>query len=585
MPETQLFQAAHLRVTVRAAGWLPLADHGRMNARTVTKPVPGTGAGDVFDGYTDIGRYALAYDEMFDAGGAVRPPYEGIFAALEPSNAADLAARADALARAFVDQGVTFSLSGQERPFPLDLVPRVIAEREWAALERGITQRVRALEMFLADVYGDQEILRDRVVPKRLVTSCEHFHREAAGIVPPNGVRIHVAGIDVVRDATGTFRVLEDNLRSPSGVSYVMENRRTMARVFPDLFSSHRVRAVGDYAAQLLRALRASAAVNTADPTVVVLTPGIANSAYFEHSLLARQMGVELVEGRDLFCRDNVVYMRTTEGERQVDVVYRRIDDDFLDPMHFRPDSVLGVAGLLNAARAGNVVISSAVGNGVGDDKLVYTYVPSIIEYYLGEKPLLANVDTYRCWLPDECEQVLDRLAELVIKPVEGSGGYGIVFGPDASRRELAEVAAKIRADPRGWIAQPVVQLSTVPTKVGDVLAPRHVDLRPFAVNDGEGVWVLPGGLTRVALPEGSLVVNSSQGGGSKDTWVLAGRVPDTERELGGGELVGEPVRPGHSELGPELSAGQQQQQQQQNARQRQAAGSDGKAVGPDART
>ncbi|MGW0040454.1 circularly permuted type 2 ATP-grasp protein [Rhodococcus sp. NPDC003348] len=556
-----------------------------MNARTVTKPVPGTGAGDVFDGYTDIGRYALAYDEMFDAGGAVRPPYEGIFAALEPSNAADLAARADALARAFVDQGVTFSLSGQERPFPLDLVPRVIAEREWAALERGITQRVRALEMFLADVYGDQEILRDRVVPKRLVTSCEHFHREAAGIVPPNGVRIHVAGIDVVRDATGTFRVLEDNLRSPSGVSYVMENRRTMARVFPDLFSSHRVRAVGDYAAQLLRALRASAAVNTADPTVVVLTPGIANSAYFEHSLLARQMGVELVEGRDLFCRDNVVYMRTTEGERQVDVVYRRIDDDFLDPMHFRPDSVLGVAGLLNAARAGNVVISSAVGNGVGDDKLVYTYVPSIIEYYLGEKPLLANVDTYRCWLPDECEQVLDRLAELVIKPVEGSGGYGIVFGPDASRRELAEVAAKIRADPRGWIAQPVVQLSTVPTKVGDVLAPRHVDLRPFAVNDGEGVWVLPGGLTRVALPEGSLVVNSSQGGGSKDTWVLAGRVPDTERELGGGELVGEPVRPGHSELGPELSAGQQQQQQQQNARQRQAAGSDGKAVGPDART
>ncbi|MGW5073856.1 circularly permuted type 2 ATP-grasp protein [Rhodococcus sp. NPDC004095] len=556
-----------------------------MNARTVTKPVPGTGAGDVFDGYTDIGRYALAYDEMFDAGGAVRPPYEGIFAALEPSNAADLAARADALARAFVDQGVTFSLSGQERPFPLDLVPRVIAEREWATLERGITQRVRALEMFLADVYGDQEILRDRVVPKRLVTSCEHFHREAAGIVPPNGVRIHVAGIDVVRDATGTFRVLEDNLRSPSGVSYVMENRRTMARVFPDLFSSHRVRAVGDYAAQLLRALRASAAVNTADPTVVVLTPGIANSAYFEHSLLARQMGVELVEGRDLFCRDNVVYMRTTEGERQVDVVYRRIDDDFLDPMHFRPDSVLGVAGLLNAARAGNVVISSAVGNGVGDDKLVYTYVPSIIEYYLGEKPLLANVDTYRCWLPDECEQVLDRLAELVIKPVEGSGGYGIVFGPDASRRELAEVAAKIRADPRGWIAQPVVQLSTVPTKVGDVLAPRHVDLRPFAVNDGEGVWVLPGGLTRVALPEGSLVVNSSQGGGSKDTWVLAGRVPDTERELGGGELVGEPVRPGHSELGPELSAGQQQQQQQQNARQRAAAGSDGKAVGPDART
>ncbi|MFF0814397.1 circularly permuted type 2 ATP-grasp protein [Rhodococcus sp. NPDC003318] len=538
-----------------------------MNARTATTPTPASGIRDVFDGYADIGRYALAYDEMFDADGAVRPPYEGILAALAPSDAADLAARADALARAFVNQGVTFSLSGQERPFPLDLVPRVIAEREWAGLERGITQRVRALEMFLADIYGDQEILRDGVIPKRLVTSCEHFHREAAGIVPPNGVRIHVAGIDVIRDSAGTFRVLEDNLRSPSGVSYVMENRRTMARVFPDLFSSHRVRAVGDYSAHLLRALRASAAVNTADPTVVVLTPGVHNSAYFEHSLLARQMGVELVEGRDLFCRDNVVYMRTTEGERQVDVIYRRIDDDFLDPMHFRPDSVLGVAGLLNAARAGNVVISSAIGNGVGDDKLVYTYVPTIIEYYLGEKPLLANVDTYRCWLPDELEQVLDRLAELVIKPVEGSGGYGIVFGPDASRAELAEIAGKIRADPRGWIAQPVVQLSTVPTKVGDVLAPRHVDLRPFAVNDGDSVWVLPGGLSRVALPEGSLVVNSSQGGGSKDTWVLASSVTETERELGGGELVGEPVPPRHSELGPELSAGQQQQQQQQNGR------------------
>ncbi|WP_137876671.1 circularly permuted type 2 ATP-grasp protein [Rhodococcus sp. Q] len=535
-----------------------------MNARAATRTAPGQSEGEVFDGYADIGRYALAHDEMFAADGTVREPYEGIFAALAPANASDLAARAEALARAFVDQGVTFSLSGQERPFPLDLVPRVIGEQEWTGLELGIAQRVRALEMFLADVYGDQEILRDRVVPKRLVTSCDHFHREAMGIVPPNGVRIHVAGIDVIRDANGTFRVLEDNLRSPSGVSYVMENRRTMARVFPDLFSSHRVRAVGDYAAHLLRALRSSAAVNTADPTVVVLTPGIANSAYFEHSLLARQMGVELVEGRDLFCRDNVVYMRTTEGERQVDVVYRRIDDEFLDPMHFRPDSVLGVAGLLNAARAGNVVISSAVGNGVGDDKLVYTYVPAIIEYYLGEKPLLENVDTFRCWLPDECEQVLDMLDDLVIKPVEGSGGYGIVFGPDASPKELAEIGAKIRADPRGWIAQPVVQLSTVPTKVGDVLSPRHVDLRPFAVNDGDSVWVLPGGLTRVALPEGSLVVNSSQGGGSKDTWVLASRVPDAERELGGGELVGEPVRPGHSELGPELSTGQQQQQQQQ---------------------
>ena len=501
---------------------------------------------------------------MFDGDGGIRAPYKRIFEALAPSNPDDIAARADALGRAFVDQGITFSLSGQERPFPLDLVPRVLAAAEWARLERGIKQRVEALEMFLADVYGEQTILRDLVIPKRLVTSCEHFHREAAGFVPPNGVRIHVSGIDLIRDEKGVFRVLEDNLRSPSGVSYVMENRRTMARVFPDLFSSHRVRAVGDYASHLLRALRASAALNEADPTVVVLTPGVANSAYFEHSLLARQMGVELVEGRDLVCRDNLVYMRTTEGERQVDVVYRRIDDDFLDPTHFRPDSVLGVAGILNAARAGNVVISSAVGNGVGDDKLVYTYVPTIIEYYLNEKPLLANVDTFRCWLDDEREEVLDRVEELVIKPVEGSGGYGIVFGPDATPKELDTITRKIKADPRGWIAQPVVQLSTVPTKIDDRLAPRHVDLRPFAVNDGDSVWVLPGGLTRVALPEGSLVVNSSQGGGSKDTWVLASRASVAEQELSGEELVGEPPEGRDAEHGPELSHQQQTQQQQQ---------------------
>ncbi|MCG7606165.1 MULTISPECIES: circularly permuted type 2 ATP-grasp protein [Mycobacterium] len=492
----------------------------------------------VFDGYNRLGRYSEAFDEMFDAAGNVRGPYKGIFAELAPSDASELQSRSEALGRAFIDQGITFSLSGQERPFPLDLVPRVISAAEWSRLERGITQRVKALEMYLDDIYGEQEILRDGVIPRRLVTSCEHFHREAAGIVPPNGVRIHVAGIDLIRDDKGDFRVLEDNLRSPSGVSYVMENRRTMARVFPNLFATHRVRAVGDYSAHLLRALRNAAPTNVADPTVVVLTPGVYNSAYFEHSLLARQMGVELVEGRDLFCRDNAVYMRTTEGERQVDVIYRRIDDAFLDPMQFRPDSVLGVAGLLNAARAGNVVISSAVGNGVGDDKLVYTYVPTIIEYYLGEKPVLANVDTYRCWLDAEREEVLDRIDELVVKPVEGSGGYGIVFGPDASEKELGAIAKKIRADPRGWIAQPVMQLSTVPTQIDTKLAPRHVDLRPFAVNDGNDVWVLPGGLTRVALPEGSLVVNSSQGGGSKDTWVLASRTSAADRELAAAEVV-----------------------------------------------
>jgi uncharacterized circularly permuted ATP-grasp superfamily protein len=380
-------------------------------------------------------------------------------------------------------------------------------------------------------------------------------------------VRIHVAGIDMIRDEKGTWRVLEDNLRSPSGVSYVMENRRTMARVFPNLFASHRVRAVDDYAAHLLRALRKSAATNEADPTVVVLTPGVYNSAYFEHSLLARQMGVELVEGRDLFCRDNQVYMRTTEGEVQVDVIYRRIDDIYLDPMHFRPDSVLGVAGLLNAARAGNVVISSAIGNGVADDKLVYTYMPTIIGYYLGEKPLLANVDTYRCWLDDEREEVLDRVDELVIKPVEGSGGYGIVFGPMASTKELNAISKSIREDPRGWIAQPMMQLSTVPTQIGDTLTPRYVDLRPFAVNDGDDVWVLPGGLTRVALVDGSRVVNSSQGGGSKDTWVLASRSSVADRELGAAEVVKKLPKAVSSSNGE--ADGEKPQQQKQFQQQR----------------
>jgi uncharacterized circularly permuted ATP-grasp superfamily protein len=517
----------------------------------------------LFAGYPQNGR--PAYDEMFDREGGARTAYRALMNALAPASPADLQARADALGRAFVDQGITFSLSGQERPFPLDLVPRVITAAEWAKLERGIVQRVAALEHFLTDVYGDMQIIRDGVVPKRLVTSCAHFHREAAGIVPPNGVRIHVAGVDLIRDEQGTFRVLEDNLRSPSGVSYVMENRRTMARVFPDLFATYRVRPVGDYAAHLLRALLNAAATNESDPTVVVLTPGVHNSAYFEHSLLARQMGVELVEGRDLLCRDNLVYMRTTQGERRVHVIYRRIDDEFLDPLHFRPDSVLGIAGLLNSARAGNVVIANAVGNGAADDKLAYTYVPAMIEYYLGEKPLLPNVETYRCWDAGDRAYVLSHMHELVLKPVEGSGGYGLVMGPTASGKELAAARKAVRADPRGWIAQPVVQLSTVPTKIGDQLAPRHVDLRPFAVNDGNSVFVLPGGLTRVALPEGSLVVNSSQGGGSKDTWVLASRGV-ADRELGEAAVSrSHLVRPA-SQHGPEPTIGHQQQQQQQQS-------------------
>ena len=550
----------------------PKTANGAGNGSRPAAPGDTAAASGTFSGYRELGSYGAAFDEMFDRQGRVRTPYRGIYAELAPTDSDELGTRADALGRTFVDQGITFSLSGQERPFPLDLVPRVISAAEWARLEAGISQRVVALERFLDDVYGEQKILRDGVIPRRLVTSCDHFHREAAGISPPNGVRIHVAGIDIVRDAAGTFRVLEDNLRSPSGVSYVMENRRVMTRVFPNLFGTHRVRSVDDYPSHLLRALRNAAATNESDPTVVVLTPGPFNSAYFEHSLLARQMGVELVEGPDLFCRDNMVYMRTTEGERQVDVIYRRIDDEYLDPMHFRPDSILGVAGVVNAARAGNVVISSAVGNGVGDDKLVYTYVPTIIEYYLGEKPLLANVDTLRCWLDDERAEVLDRVGELVVKPVEGSGGYGIVFGPHASERELAAIRRKITADPRGWIAQPVVQLSTVPTLVGDTLAPRHVDLRPFAVNDGEKIWVLPGGLTRVALTEGSLVVNSSQGGGSKDTWVLASRASAADRELAAAQVVR--TLPSAGQSGTDMHplhqlamTGQQQQQQQTGVR------------------
>ncbi len=404
----------------------------------------------------------------------------------------------------------------------MDLVPRIVDAAEWRVIEAGVAQRIRALEMFLADIYGAGEILRDQVIPRRLITSSAHFHRDAHGVKPANGVRIHVAGVDLVRDDEGTFRVLEDNLRSPSGVSYVLENRRTLSHVVPEIFTGYRLRSVEEYPARLLGALLAASPLGVAEPTVVVLTPGVHNSAHFEHAFLARRMGVELVEGRDLFCRDGVVRMRTTRGSEPVHVIYRRIDDDFLDPVHFRPDSVLGVPGILNAARAGAVTIANGVGNGVADDKAVYPYVPTIVRYYLGEEPLLPNVHTYDLRDPEQRAHVLPRLDRMVVKPVDGSGGYGIVVGTQASDAELATAAANIEADPRGWIAQPIVSLSTSPTVVeGGRLAPRHLDLRPFAVNDGEKVWVLPGGLTRVALVEGSLVVNSSQGGGSKDTWVL----------------------------------------------------------------
>ncbi|HTR71733.1 MAG TPA: circularly permuted type 2 ATP-grasp protein [Mycobacteriales bacterium] len=524
--------------------------------------------GDLLGGYLERQKATGAYDEVFAPDGTARPAYRSIMAEIESMSMADLGARRTALSSAFTDAGVTFSLSGEERPFPLDVMPRLFTTQEWDLIERGVAQRVRALEAFLADVYGPGQAFADHVLPRKLITTSQHFHRAAYGITAANNVRVHIAGIDLVRDADGDLRVLEDNLRTPSGVSYVLENRRTMARVLPDLFGSERVRRVSGYPAHLLAALTAAAPVGVEDPLVVLLTPGAYNSAYFEHSLLARQMGVELVEGRDLVSRNGTVFLRTTEGEQRVDVVYRRIDDDFLDPVHFRHDSVVGCPGILGAARNGTIGIANAVGNGVADDKLAYTYVPIMVDYYLGETPILRNVDTYRLEEPDARAHVLDHLDELVLKPVDGSGGYGLVIGPSASDRQLAKLRKDILAEPRRWIAQPVVPLSTAPTLVDGELVPRHLDLRPFAVNDGERVWVMPGGLTRVALVEGSLVVNSSQGGGSKDTWVLGMSAQQVETRAASGAAVsgtqlhvGVPAEPPHA-----VHAQQQQQQQQQAA-------------------
>jgi len=487
-----------------------------VNGPEISRPYRSNMA-DLFSDYT----FGRAWDEMFASPGVPRSAYEPVIAAVQSLDAEDLKARADGLARAFLDRGVTFDVGGVERPFPLDVIPRIIEAAEWQMVCRGVAQRVRALEAFLADAYGERRAVSDGVVPHRVLITSKYFERHAAGIEPANGVRVHVAGIDLIRDEQGKFRVLEDNVRVPSGVSYVLENRRATMQALPELFAGVRARTVSEYPSRLLKALRAAAPRGVSDPTVVLLTPGAYNAAYFEHALLARTMGVELVEGRDLICSNNTVKMRTTAGERRVDVIYRRIDDAFLDPVHFKPSSVLGCPGLLTAARAGNVTIANAVGNGVADDKLLYTYLPDLVRYYLGEEPLIANVDTYRLEEPDHLAEVIDRLAELVLKPVDGSGGKGIVIGPHADKAEIDELRAKVLADPRGWIAQQVVNLSTVPTVIGDRIAPRHVDLRPFAVNSGDEVWVLPGGLTRVALPEGSLVVNSSQGGGSKDTLVL----------------------------------------------------------------
>lgn len=527
---------------------------------------------------------------MLDERSRVREPYRRMQEVLAGMSPEELKARADALVRGFLEQGVTFDLGGEERPFPLDLVPRVIADTEWSFIERGVAQRVRALEAFLADVYGERRAVADGVVPLSAITSSAHFHRQVKGVEPANGVRITVAGIDLIRAQDSRFMVLEDNVRVPSGVSYVLANRRAVSQLLPQVFAQMGVRPVGTYPAWLRGALRA-AAPWTSEPTVVVLSPGVYNSAYFEHSLLARSMGVELVEGRDLRCYEDRVYVRTTDGEQRVDVVYRRVDDEFIDPVQFRSDSMLGCTGLLNAARAGNVAICNAVGNGVADDKLIYTYVPDLIRYYLAEEPVLPNVDTWRLEDEGALEEVLDRLDELVVKPVDGSGGKGVLLGPMATRAELDQARARLAADPRGWIAQPMVMLSTVPTVIDGELAPRHVDLRPFVVNDGEEIKVLAGGLTRVALPEGEMIVNSSRGGGSKDTWVLRppGRRPtrraqqmaDAAQEMSSGgmsQTLGGMTQtaPGRAEAqdvgpaaagpdpGPARLVSQQEQQQQE---------------------
>jgi uncharacterized circularly permuted ATP-grasp superfamily protein len=525
---------------------------------------------DLFENYAADMATAAAYDEMFTEERGTRPGYEQIGEVLDALSLSDVNARADSMARSFLDRGVTFDFAGEERPFPLDLVPRVITAEEWDIIERGVKQRVRALECFLDDVYGEQRVVADGIVPRSLITSSAHFHRAVWGFHPASGVRIHVAGIDVIRDQQGVFRVLEDNVRVPSGVSYVIENRRAMAKGLPEAFMSQSIRAVEAYPRHLYRALRATAPEAAEDPTVVVLTPGVFNSAYFEHTLLAGLMGVRLVEGRDLVVRGDKVYMRTTAGEQRVDVIYKRIDDEFVDPLHFRSDSVLGCSGLVNAARVGNVTIANAIGNGVADDKLTYSYVPDLIRYYLDEEPVLPNVDTYRLEEDDARAYVLDHLDELVVKPVDGSGGKGLVIGPHATEAELEELRAKVLADPRGWIAQPVLQLSTVPTFADGEFSPRHVDLRPFAVNSGDDIYVLPGGLTRVAMKKGSLIVNSSQGGGSKDTWVL-GRPQNQDLDPGLARHadVDDTVHtwPVSASWQDEGDGGQVQQQQQQAGR------------------
>jgi len=422
------------------------------------------------------------------------------------------------------DEDADSSNAGTERLIPFDLIPRVIPAHEWRDMEKGLVQRVTALNRFIHDVYHGQEIIKAGLVPAEQILNNAQFRPEMMGVDVPGGVYSHISGIDIVRaanpDGSGSYYVLEDNLRVPSGVSYMLEDRKMMMRLFPELFSQHRVAPVAHYPDLLLETLRSVAPATVNEPTVVVLTPGMHNSAYFEHAFLAQQMGIELVEGQDLFVDNNFVYMRTTQGPKRVDVIYRRVDDDFLDPLAFRKDSTLGCAGLLGAYRAGNVTLSNAIGTGVADDKSIYPYVPQMIEFYLGEKPRLNNVPTFMCRKADDLKYVLDHLGELVVKEVHGAGGYGMLVGPASTKAEIEAFRGALLANPSGYIAQPTLSLSTCPTYVDSGIAPRHIDLRPFVLS-GKEVQMVPGGLTRVALKEGSLVVNSSQGGGTKDTWVL----------------------------------------------------------------
>jgi uncharacterized circularly permuted ATP-grasp superfamily protein len=469
------------------------------------------------------------FDEMRDSGGAVRPAYAELSQWLSqiPADVLDFRRReAELLFRRI---GITFAVYGDpeatERLIPFDVSPRILAAQEWDIVRRGLEQRLKAINAYIKDVYNRREILKAGVVPEDLVFQNPVFRPEMNGQKVPHDIYVHIAGIDIVRVDAETFYVLEDNARTPSGVSYMLENREIMLRLFPELFSRYRIAPVENYPDELLATLKSIAppAAPSSDPNVVLLTPGVFNSAYYEHSFLADKLGIELVEGRDLVVKDDVVSMRTTEGLKRVDVIYRRIDDDFLDPLVFRPDSALGVPGLMSAYQAGNVTLANAVGTGIADDKAVYSYMPAIVKFYLGEEPILKNVPTWRCREEEHLAYVLDHIEELVVKEVHGSGGYGMLIGPKEDKTTIAAFRAKLKSDPRNFIAQPTLALSTCPTCVEEGIAPRHVDLRPFVLAGRDRIRIVPGGLTRVALKRGSLVVNSSQGGGTKDTWVLDG--------------------------------------------------------------